>query len=139
MLKQVSVIAENKKGSMNKIISNISEAGVDFYNVVSNDSPEFGIIRMLCSDPEKAKAILEEEGYLTKIDNVLGIVISEEVGSLNRLLKDVSDSFINIDYLYVCYIRNVKNPVAILHVQESAEVQECLKGKGYAALDNNSL
>ena len=78
MLKQVSVIAENKKGSMNKIISNISEAGVDFYNVVSNDSPEFGIIRMLCSDPEKAKAILEEEGYLTKIDNVLGIVISEE-------------------------------------------------------------
>lgn len=139
MLKQVSVIAENKKGSMNKIISNISEAGVDFYNVVSNDSPEFGIIRMLCSDPEKAKAILEEEGYLTKIDNVLGIVISEEVGSLNRLLKDVSDSFINIDYLYVCYIRNVKNPVAILHVQESAEVQEGLKGKGYTALDNSSL
>ena len=70
---------------------------------------------------------------------MLGIVISEEVGSLNRLLKDVSDSFINIDYLYVCYIRNVENPVAILHVQESAEVQECLKGKGYTALDNSSL
>ena len=78
-------------------------------------------------------------GLFVQLDNVLGIVISEEVGSLNRLLKDVSDSFINIDYLYVCYIRNVKNPVAILHVQESAEVQECLKGKGYTALDNSSL
>lgn len=139
MLQQVSVIAENKKGSMDKIIRNISEAGVDFYNVVSNDSPEFGIIRMLCSDPEKAYGILKEEGYLCKIDNVLGIAISEEVGSLSRLLKDVSDSFVNIDYLYVCYIRNVRNPVAILHVQESAEVQECLVGKGYTSLDNRSL
>ncbi len=139
MLKQVSVIAENKKGAMTNIIGKISEAGVDFYNVVSNDSPEFGIVRMLCSDPEKAKSILEEEGYLTKIDNVLGIVISEEVGSLNKLLKDVSDSRINIDYLYVCYIRNVENPVAILHVAESAEVQECIVAKGYTALNNNSL
>ena len=139
MLKQVSVIAENKKGSMNQIIGRISEAGVDFYNVVSNDSPEFGIIRMLCSEPEKACSILKEAGYLTKTDGVLGVVISEEVGSLNRLLQDVSDSRINIDYLYVCYIRNVSNPVAILHVMESAEVEDCLKGKGYTCLNNNSL
>ena len=134
MLKQVSVIAENKKGSMNKIIGHISEAGVDFYNVVSNDSPEFGIIRMLCSDPDLALNILKEDGYLAKVDNVLGVVISEKVGSLNSLLKDVAASRINIDYLYVCYIRNVENPVAILHVQDSYEVEECLAGKGYTCL-----
>ncbi|MBR4455135.1 MAG: hypothetical protein IKS32_02810 [Solobacterium sp.] len=139
MLKQVSVIAENKKGSMNRIIGRISEAGIDFYNVVSNDSPEFGIIRMLCSDPVSASKILSEAGYLVKTDDVLGVVISEKVGSLNQLLGDVSDSRINIDYLYVCYIRNVSDPVAILHVQESAEVQECLIGKGYTCLNNNSL
>ena len=139
MLKQVSVIAENKKGSMNRIIGRISEAGIDFYNVVSNDSPEFGIIRMLCSDPVSASKILSEAGYLVKTDDVLGVVISEKVGSLNQLLSDVSDSRINIDYLYVCYIRNVSDPVVILHVQESAEVQECLIGKGYTCLNNNSL
>jgi hypothetical protein len=134
MLKQISVIAENKKGSMNKIIGSISEQGIDFYNVVSNDSPEFGIIRMLCSDPEKARRILEENGYLVKLDNVLGIEISERVGSLNSLLKDVSDSFINIDYLYVCYIRSSNNPVAILHVPEASEVEECLISKGYKSI-----
>ncbi|MBQ9327368.1 MAG: hypothetical protein IJ225_02380 [Solobacterium sp.] len=139
MLKQVSVIAENKKGAVNAVISDISDAGIDFYNVVSNDSPEFGIIRMLCSDPERAVEILKNNGYLTRSDNVLGIVISEEVGSLSRLLSDVSDSYINIDYLYVCYIRNVENPVAILHVHECSEVEECLKGKGYISLDNSSL
>jgi len=134
MLKQVSVIAENKKGAMHKIIGSISDAGVDFYNVVSNDSPEFGIIRMLCSDSEKAKSILEDGGYLTKIDNVLGIVISEEVGSLNRLLNDVAESRINIDYLYVCYIRSEQNPVAIIHVADSYDVEECLISRGYRCL-----
>ncbi len=134
MLKQISVIAENKKGAMNAIIGGISEAGVDFYNVVSNDSPEFGIIRMLCSDPDLAIAILKKEGYLAKIDPVLGVEISEEVGSLNKLLQDVSDSFINIDYLYVCYIRSSSNPVAILHVADSSEVEECLAFKGYHCL-----
>ncbi len=134
MLKQVSVIAENKKGSMNKIIGSISDQGVDFYNVVSNDSPEFGIIRMLGSEPEKAGRILKENGYLVKIDNVLGIEISEQVGSLNKLLKDVSDSLINIDYLYVCYIRSSDTPVAILHVAEASEVEECLMSKGYKSI-----
>ena len=134
MLKQISVIAENKKGAMNAIIGSISEQGVDFYNVVSNDSPEFGIIRMLCSDPEKARTVLENNGYLVKIDNVLSIEISEQVGSLNRLLKDVSDSMINIDYLYVCYIRSSDNPVAILHVPEASEVEECLQSKGYTSI-----
>lgn len=134
MLKQVSVIAENKKGSMNAIIGKISAAGVDFYNVVSNDSPEFGIIRMLCSDPNKAMEILRGQGYLVKVDNVLGVEISEKVGSLSKLLSDVSDSRVNIDYLYVCYMRQTDNPVAILRVQEAYEVEECLSGKGYTCL-----
>ena len=134
MLKQVSVIAENRKGTINNIIGGISNEGIDFYNVVSNDSQEFGIVRMLCSDPERARAILTREGHLVKTDNVLGVVISEEVGSLNRLLEDVSDSRINIDYLYVCYIRQEKNPVAILHVADPYEVEECLQGRGYQCL-----
>lgn len=134
MLKQVSVIAENKKGSMNKIIGGIAAAGVDFYNVVSNDSAEFGLIRMLCSDPDKALEILKQEGYLAKVDNVLGVEISETVGSLSKLLSDVSASRINIDYLYVCYMRQTDNPVAILRVQEAYEVEECLTGKGYTCL-----
>ena len=134
MLKQVSVIAENRKGTINSIIGGISDAGIDFYNVVSNDSQEFGIIRMLCSEPAQAQEILKKEGFLVKVDNVLGVVISEEVGSLSHLLQDISDSRINIDYMYVCYIRQADNPVAILHVQEPYEVEECLHGRGYTCL-----
>ena len=131
MLKQVSIIAENKLGSMRKMTKLISEAGIDFYNVVTNDSPEYGIVRVLCSDPEKAQLLLAKAGYLCKVNFVVGVAISEAVGSLDHLLADVSDSFINIDYMYVCYILHSSNPVAILHVQDYETVEECLRGKGY--------
>lgn len=134
MLQQISVIAENKKGAMEDIIGNISKAGIDFYNVVSNDSPEFGIVRLLCSDSEKAVSILKEEGYLCKTNPVVGAVIPEKVGALHSLLEDVKDARINIDYLYVCYVRSSTDPVAILHVEEYDALEECLKSKGYTLL-----
>lgn len=134
MLQQISVIAENKKGALEDIIGNIANAGIDFYNVVSNDSPEFGIVRLLCSDPEKAMAILKEQGYMCKINPVVGAVIPEQVGALHSLLQDVKAVRINIDYMYVCYVRSSENPVAILHVDEYDALEECLKSKGYTLL-----
>lgn len=131
MLKQVSVIAENRRGSMKEMTDLIAGAGIDFYNVVTNDSPEYGIVRILCSDPEKAAEILKQSGYLCKLNHVIGAAISEKVGSLNQLLTDVSDSMINIEYMYVCYIRHSSNPVAILRVQDWETVEECLESKGY--------
>ena len=89
MLKQISIFAENKVGSLEKIITLVAKEGIDFYNVISNDSAEYGIIRLLCSDPEQALKILQDAGYICKISIVLGVCISESVGSLSKLLDTV--------------------------------------------------
>ena len=119
---------------MKEITNLIAGEGIDFYNVVTNDSPEYGIVRILCSDPEKAAQILRKAGYLCKLNIVVGVAISEKVGSLNKLLTDVSDSMINIEYMYVCYIRHSSNPVAILRVQDWETVEDCLESRGYTVM-----
>ena len=119
---------------MEDITGITSKKGVDFYNIVTNDSAEFGIVRMLCSDPEKASQALQEHGYMCKIDKVVAVSISEEVGSLHNLLKAVRESFINIDYMYVSYIRSHDHPVAVLHVADLSEVENCLRSRGYVLL-----
>lgn len=134
MLKQISIIAENKIGSMGRITSAISDAGIDLYNVVTNDSAEFGITRVLCDQPEKARDILRKEGYICNINMVVGAVISEKVGSLAKLLRTMRDMHINVDYMYVCYIRSSTEPVAIMHVQETEEVEMSLTSRGYKLL-----
>jgi hypothetical protein len=134
MLKQISIFAENKIGSMEKITSLVADDGIDFYNVISNDSPEYGIIRILCSDPERALSILTNAGYICKISLVLGVCISEEVGSLSRLLETMHNIRVNINYLYVCYIRSSSEPVAILNVTDYEDVEDSLESKGYRVL-----
>lgn len=134
MLKQLSVMTVNHEGVLENVVGLVSDAGIDFFHVSSDTSSEFGNIRMLCTDPEKAMQILKNAGYLVRMNKVLGVEISEDVGSLHNLLKDVRDCRVNINYLYVCYIRSSKNPVAIMNTEDSYELEESLESKGYKLL-----
>ena len=97
MLKQVSVFGENSKGTLQKITSILAEAEINIWGSVTNDSAEFGIIRMVVSDPEMAQEKLTEAGYMCRLSNVLGVEVADEVGNLNRLLLALSESNISIN------------------------------------------
>ena len=131
MLKQLSIYAENKKGTMRNITEILSEENINIWGSVTNDSAEFGIIRMIVSDPELAKEKLEAAGYFCKLCSVIGIEMNDEVGALNRLLKTLYDSNINVDYIYLSFNRDSGLPVQILHADDTPEVEDCIRSKGF--------
>ncbi len=131
MIKQISVFTENRKGAMKDITETVSSEGIDIYNVVTNDSAEYGIARMLLTDPDKGLDLLSKKGYMCKIDKVIGVQIPDDVGSLTKLLKDIEAININIEYLYVSYSRDSKTPLAVMKAAGYAEIEESLKSKGY--------
>ena len=131
MINQLSVFTENTKGAMLNVSKLVSDAGIDIYNVVTNDSAEFGIVRMLVTEPEKAEEILKANGYMCKLDKVIGVEISDEVGSLTGLLTAIYDSNISIDYIYVSYSRDFKSPLAVVRVGSYEEVEMSLNSRGY--------
>ena len=93
MIKQISIFTENRKGAMRDITETVSNAGIDIYNVVTNDSAEYGIARMLLTDPDKGLELLRSKGYMCKIDKVIGVQIPDDVGSLTKLLTDTEGNF----------------------------------------------
>lgn len=131
MIEQLSIFAPNTKGSMVSLTKLISDAGIDIYNVVTNDSAEFGIVRMLVTEPELACELLTTNGYMCKLNKVIGVEIPDDVGSLSKLLQAITDSNINIDYLYVSYSRDSKTPLAVLHAPGYTEVEAALESRGY--------
>jgi len=131
MIEQLSIFAPNTKGSMVSLTKLISDAGIDIYNVVTNDSAEFGIVRMLVTEPALACELLTTNGYMCKLNKVIGVEIPDDVGSLSNLLQAITDSNINIDYLYVSYSRDSKTPLAVLHAPGYAEVEASLESRGY--------
>ena len=134
MLKQVSIYAENKKGTMQHITQVLQEHDINILGSVTNDSAEYGIIRMVVSDTEGALTALRENGYICRQTEVLGIEVKDEVGNLNNLLKAFLESNINTDYLYLSFNRDTGRPIMVIHTSDIYEVEQCLVAKGFHSL-----
>ena len=131
MLRQLSIFAQNKKGTMQHITGILKEEEVNIWGSVTNDSAEYGIIRMVVSDAERAKRALEQAGYLCKLTDVIGVEVEDKVGNLNTLLKALSESNINVNYIYLSFNRDSGLPVMVLHTEDISSVESCIVGKGF--------
>lgn len=135
MLSQISIYTENKKGAMRKITELMQQQDINILGSVNNDSAEYGIVRMVVSHPQKAVQALEDNGYMCKLTDVLGIEIQDRVGELNRLLAALEDSNIDVNYMYLSFNRESGSPVMVFHTNDIAEVEECLTSKGFCGLE----
>lgn len=131
MLRQLSIFAQNKKGTMQHITGILKDEEINIWGSVTNDSAEYGIIRMVVSDAEKAKQALEQAGYLCKLTDVIGVEVEDKVGNLNALLQALSESNINVNYIYLSFNRDSGLPVMILHTEDISSVESCIAGKGF--------
>ena len=125
MLKQLSIYAENKKGVMQNITGILKNEDINILGSVTNDSAEYGIVRMVVSDPDKAKKAL--------ID-VIGVEVEDKTGNLNDLLLTLKDSNVSVDYLYLSFNRDSGKPIMVFHTEDTMEVRACLKSRGYTVL-----
>ena len=132
MLKQVSIYAENVKGKMLEITDVLMENYVNILGSVTNDSAEYGIVRMIVDNPTKAIDALTKRGIICKMTDVIGVEVKDEVGNLNRLLKALHDANINVDYLYLSFNRESGCPIMVLHTADAKEVENSLSAKGFA-------
>ncbi len=135
MIRQLSIFAENRKGAMSRITQVLCDNGINMNTLITNDSAEFGIIRMLVSDTDAAAKALQDAGYMCHSDYVAAVEIGDECGSLNGLLNVISDGNINLDYLYVTYNKLSSLPVAILKATDLMEVEDFLQARGYRTLE----
>ncbi len=131
MLKQVSIYAENKKGCFQSITGLLNDNGINILGSVTNDSAEYGIIRMVVSEPEKCVDVLRNNGFICKTTPVLAVECPDEVGALDKILKTLYSSNINVNYIYLSFNRDSGLPIMVMHTEDGAQVENILINKGY--------
>ncbi len=131
MLDQISIYAENKKGCFQNITGLLNENGINILGSVTNDSAEYGIIRMVVSDSVKCREVLGRNGYICKSTKVLGIECPDEVGALDKILKTLYSSNINVNYIYLSFNRDSGLPIMVMHTDDVYQVENILTNKGY--------
>ena len=131
MLKQISIYAENKKGCFQSITGLLNSNGINILGSVTNDSAEYGIIRMVVSDPDRCLEVLSEGGYICKATPVLAVECPDEVGALDKILKTLYSSNINVNYIYLSFNRDSGLPIMVMHTDDIAQVENILVNHGY--------
>ncbi len=100
MTKQLSVFIENRQGRLGEVLNVLKNNGVNIISLSLADTTEYGLLRLIVSDPELGKKKLSEEGFSTMLTDILVIGIPHKSGSLQELLSVLADGDINIEYMY---------------------------------------
>lgn len=99
-IKQVSVFLENREGSLAQTTEILAKESIHILCISLADTNDFGLIRMIVSDPDKAIEILKEAGFSARITSVLGVKLPHSFGMLHKLTQALSESNINVEYMY---------------------------------------
>jgi len=99
-IQQISMFVENKPGHLTMPVRLLAEAGIDIRSLYLADTQQFGIVRMIVSDWQKAARILETHGFAVKVTEVLAVEVADRPGGLTRILVALDGIGINIEYMY---------------------------------------
>jgi len=105
-IKQLSVFLENKAGELSDFTHALSTNGISIKSILLADSTDFGLVRTIVDNPEKAKAVLEEAGFSVRFTDVFGVKIEDIVGSFDKVVGTLARHKINILYTYSFYESN---------------------------------
>lgn len=99
-IKQLSIFIENKAGRLEDMLSILKNNGINLVSLSLADTSDYGVLRLLVSDPEKGKTALKEVGVSCRTTDVLAVKLSHKVGQLQELLEIICKAEINIEYMY---------------------------------------
>lgn len=100
MIKQIAVFLENREGRVSQCCKALKEAGVNLCSMSIADTKEFGILRLITDDNDKALATLKSAGFLSSIVELVGIEVPDKSGALADLLIELYEGGVNIEYMY---------------------------------------
>lgn len=118
MLKQLSVLIENKKGSLAEVTALLRDHDINLRAIAAFDTPDYGILRMIVDHSEKAEQALLCNGYQVTLTDVIAVELEDQKGALNSILTVLEKEDITIDYIYSFVIRNHASPLMILKVSQ---------------------
>lgn len=134
MLNQIAVVVKNKPGSLRHITGFLADNQINCLCISTYDAPDFGILRMIVDDFDKCYRVLEEHGELVMRDRVIAVLMENEPGYMDGILKVVQDANISIDCLYSYISGQMKSAVLIFRAEDIDETESVLEKKGYRVI-----
>lgn len=136
-IKQISVFVENKPGKLAEVTKILGENSIDMRALSLADTTDFGILRLIVIDPDRAYEILRAHDYIVKQAEVVAAVIDDRPGGLAAILKILAQAKVSVEYLYA-FVGNKGNQgghaVVVMRADDPQAASAALQVNGITIL-----
>ena len=138
-VEQISVFLENKPGALAEVTRILGESGVNIRALSLADTKDFGILRLIVNDNEKAMEILGRKGLTVRKTEVVAVEVPDRPGGLAEILKVLFEADINVEYLYAFVQQSGENAIIIFRFDETDRAISVLSEKKVRILDGKKV
>ncbi len=111
VIKQLSVFIENQKGRLERVTEALMEHNINIASFSLADTSEYGMLRIIVSDPDEGKRVLKEEGFSAMLTDVIAVKIAQKPGTLHEILKLLFEEGISVEYMYTLATAGVNTSI----------------------------
>lgn len=134
-IRQLSVFVENREGALDDVLKVLADNDVNIVALSLADSSEYGLLRMIVSDPEKGKATLKANGITAMLTDVIAIRVSHSAGSLSKALHGLVAGSVNVEYMYA--FANGEDAAAVVKCDNAEKAVQIINAIGYSVYTAN--
>ncbi len=138
-IKQVSIFLENKPGHLNHASKVIADAGISLVTLSLSDTEQFGILRIIVKEWEKAEKLLLEAGFVVKVTDVIAAEVDDQPGGLHKILEVIENSEINIEYMYAFTVKRDTKAVLMFRFDDADQALNILEKGGINIISPKEL
>ena len=139
MVKQVSVFLQNERGKIASITRALADKDIDIRALSIADTTDFGVLRMLVNDSEKARAVLSGEHCISSINEVTVVPVPDVPGGLANVLALMTKAEVDIEYMYSILPRSTDTAYMVFRVTDEPKLEAFLAANGIASVSGDAL
>lgn len=128
-IQQLSVFLENREGRLDEVLKTLADHEVNIVALSLADTSDYGMLRMIVSDPEKGKRVLKEVGITAMLTDVVALRVPHATGSLSKAMHQIVEGGVNVEYMYA--FANGNDASAVLKCDDPKRVVEILLESGF--------
>ncbi len=136
---QISVFLENRSGKLAEITATLSENHVDLRAISIAESADYGVLRLIVDDPQRASSILLEHGFILTMTPVVAVAVPDKPGGLAAVLSVLIDAGMDIAYMYSVFGHRNGLAYMIFRVGDPAALEAVLTQNGLTSISGDKL
>ena len=125
-VKQISLFLENKAGELAEITRLLSSDGVNLRAINIAETADYGIVRIIAEDPQKAAQVLSENDFILSVTPVVQVEVPDRIGGLNEVLEVIAKENIDVEYMYSVFASKDGTASMIFKVSDTEKLEEAV-------------